>query len=91
MEAAKEAIEGSIEEALKASKAATDSILDMTAEQVGLTVLQGHRTLVVLAARINRLQENDMLRSLPSDNIRMQCKEGHSGSSWCRQMTLTRQ
>ena len=35
MEQAKEAIEGSIEEALKASKAATDSILNTQMEQVG--------------------------------------------------------
>ena len=37
MEQAKEAIEGSIEEAMKASKAATDSILNSQIEKASLT------------------------------------------------------
>ena len=42
IEQAKEAIEGSLEEALKASKAATDSILNAQMEQVNLTLLGCH-------------------------------------------------
>ena len=40
MEQTKDAIEGSIEEALKASSAATDSILDMPMVKVRLATLQ---------------------------------------------------
>ena len=60
MEQAKAAVEDSIEEALKASKAATDSILDISPGQAKPSVHYAHATLLPGCLYCRLIHSSDM-------------------------------